>query len=378
VSGGADSLCLAWLLRSWGDPVALIIDHGLRASSKAEAALTAERLQSFGVPAEIITLTGVGPTAAEARASRYAALLGAMGRWGLSDLLLGHHVADQAETVLMRRRAASGAAGLAGMAAITHVRQVRLVRPLLGVDPARLRATLCAAGLAWVEDPSNRNPAYLRSRLRLEIGRSGGMPELVSAAAAAAASRAVADREAAAALGASVEIHPAGYAVWRPGALPPAALAALIRCLSGRAFSPGTNAVARIAANPAPCVLAGVRLLPAGKKGRGMLLVREAAAMAPPVAAAPGAAWDGRFTLHVPDGQTVAGLVFGAVGPSAAALRGATDLPDAVLRTLPALWRNGVLAAVPHIGYRASGACDGLEASFTPAHPLAGAPFLAL
>ncbi len=100
--------------------------------------------------------------------------------------------------------------------------------------------------------------------------------------------------------------------------------------------------------------------------------------VAPPVAAVPGAVWDGRFTLQVPDEQTVNALVFGAVGGGAAALRGASDLPDAVLRTLPALWRNGTLAAVPHIGYRAIGACEALEASFTPAHPLAAAPFVAL
>jgi tRNA(Ile)-lysidine synthase len=175
------------------------------------------------VAAEIITLSGVGSTAAAARAARYAALVEAMGRRGLSDLLLGHHANDQAETVLMRRRAASGAVGLAGIAAIVHGRQVRMVRPFLGVDPGRLRATLRAAGLAWVEDPSNRNPAYLRSRLRQELAHSGDTPKLVRAAACAAASRAARERELAAALGALVAIYPEGYAVWRPGTLPPAA-----------------------------------------------------------------------------------------------------------------------------------------------------------
>ena len=40
------------------------------------------------------------------------------------------------------------------------------MRPLLDVPKARLVATLCARGLAWIEDPSNQSPAYERTRLR--------------------------------------------------------------------------------------------------------------------------------------------------------------------------------------------------------------------
>ena len=51
---------------------------------------------------------------------------------------------------------------------------------------------------------------------------------------------------------------------------------------------------AALAAAPRPATLAGARLLRAGRLGPGLLVVREAAAMAPPVRK-PGVVWDGRF-----------------------------------------------------------------------------------
>ena len=59
VSGGADSLALALLARDWartrgGSALGLVVDHGLRPESGAEAALTMQRLQAqqnSGAPA---------------------------------------------------------------------------------------------------------------------------------------------------------------------------------------------------------------------------------------------------------------------------------------------------------------------------------------
>jgi tRNA(Ile)-lysidine synthase len=378
VSGGADSLCLALLAASWGRSLALIVDHGLRPESAAEASLTAARLKQLDIPYRILTLHNVGASAAAARQARYTALAMACSEAGLSDLLLGHHAADQAETVLMRARAASGPAGLAGMAAITHGATLRLLRPLLGVPSARLRATLNEAGLEWVEDPSNRNAAYLRARLRQEIGASGQQHALTRDADRYAAARAVAERETASFLARHVAIFPEGYGLIGPGPMPAGALSALIRTMGGAGFAPGSASVARMAADPAPGVLGGVRLLPAGSLGRGLmaggwLAVREPRAMAASVPARHGAIWDGRFTLASPD--LPEGLDFGPVGDDAKSLRKYSRLPFAVLQTLPCLRRQGALAAVPHIGYLGCEDLDGLGAWFTPSHPLAGAPF---
>src|SRR5262249_37064812 len=44
--------------------------------------------------------------------------------------------------------------------------QCRMLRPLLDVPPARLRARLKREGQPWIEDPSNRNAAFARVRVR--------------------------------------------------------------------------------------------------------------------------------------------------------------------------------------------------------------------
>ncbi|HVC61091.1 MAG TPA: tRNA lysidine(34) synthetase TilS [Acetobacteraceae bacterium] len=386
VSGGADSLALALLTNAWvrsrgGCLIALVVDHALRPESAAEAALTIERLAAHGIPARLIRLTGLphGTALAErARAARYAALRDACTGGKVLHLLLGHHAADQAETVLMRRQSGSGPAGLAAMSPISEQIGLRLLRPLLGIPPVRLRATLRAAGIGWVEDPSNRDQRALRARLRAMLddpdGTGPAVAALGDAARAAGAARAQQEAATAAVLAERAAFYPEGFALLSPGPIDPAALAALLQAIAGAAYPPPASAVALLAAAPRPATLGGVRLLPAGRLGPGLLLAREAAALAPPVAARPGAVWDGRFRVQAgatpPDDATI-----GALGADAARLRRA-PLPAAVLQTLPAVRRGNSLVAVPHLFYPDRAACAAVPLAFSPRRPAAGAPFL--
>ncbi len=388
VSGGADSLALALLARDWaaargGAVLALLVDHGLRAESAAEAALTRARLEGQGIASRVIALECLmrGPgLAARARAARYAVLADACEAAGIVHLLLGHHAADQAETLRMRQRAGSGPLGLAAMAALTEGHQVRLLRPLLAVPPGRLRAMLRARGLAWVEDPSNQDQATLRARLRVEFADPEGDGEEIAALVAEArhhgAARSVAEAQLAAELARHVRLHQAGWAVISAGTLSAAPLSALLRTVAGRVYPAPRAAVAALAAQPRAATLAGVRILPAGRAGRpgDWLLVREAAAMAPPVAARPGAVWDGRFRLG---GDPPPDATLGALGPEAAALRRLRpDWPAALLATLPALRRDGRLVAVPPLLFPDAASCARFPVAFAPALPLSGAAFL--
>lgn len=174
VSGGRDSLALALLADEWarargGRIVALIVDHGLRPESSGEARGTAATLAGHGIAAEILAWSGPKPTSRlqeAARAARYDLLRAACRRIGALHLLVAHHADDQSETVAMRAARHSGPDGLAGMAALVETAEVRLLRPLLGVRRDALTATLVARGVAWVEDPSNRDPRFERVRLR--------------------------------------------------------------------------------------------------------------------------------------------------------------------------------------------------------------------
>jgi tRNA(Ile)-lysidine synthase len=174
VSGGRDSLALALLSHGWtaerdGRVVGLIVDHGLRAESAVEAAVTRDVLARHGIEGTILSWSGAKPRAGlqeAARMARYRLLRDECRRRGILHLLLAHHADDQAETVAMRLAHRSGPDGLAGMAALVDQPEVRLLRPLLGVARARLTATLLARGVQWLDDPSNVDPRFERARLR--------------------------------------------------------------------------------------------------------------------------------------------------------------------------------------------------------------------
>ena len=66
----------------------------------------------------------------------------------------------------MRLLRGSGIAGLSAMARESERDGVMLARPLLGVPKSRLIATLSKARIAYADDPTNRDTAFTRPRLR--------------------------------------------------------------------------------------------------------------------------------------------------------------------------------------------------------------------
>jgi tRNA(Ile)-lysidine synthase len=93
---------------------------------------------------------------------RYAWLAEVATACGAARTLTAHHRDDQAETVLLRLDRGSGLAGLAGIATASGT----LRRPLLTVSRAELAACLAGAGLIPCDDPSNRDLAQPRNRVR--------------------------------------------------------------------------------------------------------------------------------------------------------------------------------------------------------------------
>jgi tRNA(Ile)-lysidine synthase len=205
VSGGPDSTALCLLAARWRAArkegpalLAVTVDHGLRPEARREAAAVKRFAVSLGIPHRTLRWTGPKPTTGlqeAARAARYRLLAAAARRAGSWHILTAHTVDDQAETVLFRLARGSGLSGLAAMARVsplplsstppfragtvgmgegTDVTVVAgrdddalfLVRPFLDVPKARLIATLQAAKISYVEDPSNRDPRFARVRLR--------------------------------------------------------------------------------------------------------------------------------------------------------------------------------------------------------------------
>lgn len=173
-SGGLDSTVLLHLLAAHPQARArglrvLHVDHGLQPASADWAEHCRQACATLGLPFELrrvqVKPAGEGLEAA-ARRARYAALAEAQAEGEV--VALAHHRDDQAETVLLRLLRGS-ADGLAGMARLRRFGRGWLWRPLLAVPRERLLAHARAAGLAWIEDPSNRNPAYDRNYLRQDV-----------------------------------------------------------------------------------------------------------------------------------------------------------------------------------------------------------------
>ena len=180
LSGGGDSLALMHLLARWAKiqnapaPPVLIVDHGLRRTSAADAKRAAGWAKALGLSAHVLTWKGKKPQGdieAAAREARYRL----MGEWaagnGVAALYLGHTQDDQAETFLLRLARGSGLDGLSAMRSLAPYplagyESLRLVRPLLEEPRDALRKYLAVLKQGWLEDPMNGDPRFARVRMR--------------------------------------------------------------------------------------------------------------------------------------------------------------------------------------------------------------------
>ena len=407
VSGGPDSMALCALVDEWagqrgGRMVALVVDHRLRADSGDEARRVGAWLGDRGVDHVLLTRDGPAIHAAvhaTARAARYRLMGGYCRDRGILHLLLAHHREDQAETTLLRLERASGLDGLAAMAAVVEGVGPRLLRPVLSVPKARLHATLAARGLPFVVDPSNRNPAFGRTRMRRLapiLAAEGVTSErLARTAAALGRARYVMEGAVAGFLAAAVTIHPAGFC-WldgkayraAPDEIAGRALARILLCIGGGAYGPRSDRLRRLHgaltgdAFDTGRTLGGCRIV---QRRQGILICREIRAAAEPATLEAGGSilWDERFVLRASGGVPVTVRRLDREGWSQIppddrkALR--NILPGAVRPGLPAVCDLDGVVAIPHLGYMRRGVGsrkDGAyTAEFRPAQGLSPAAF---
>jgi tRNA(Ile)-lysidine synthase len=173
LSGGPDSTALACLAdlyaRSHGkDHQAVIVNHNIRPNATSEAVRVSQRMKNRAIASQILTIEGKAPKTAVqewARHQRYAALTKLARQQG-AVLLVAHHQADQAETVLMRLAHGSGVVGLAGMRGLTRRDAVLVARPLLDWHADGLVDVLGLLDCAYEDDPSNQNSQFERVQMR--------------------------------------------------------------------------------------------------------------------------------------------------------------------------------------------------------------------
>lgn len=181
VSGGPDSVFLWRRLLELGFPVIVAhFDHGLRPDSRADAEWVREQATHLNCRFVLgqndvkayAKQKGLSLEAA-ARDMRYRFLFEAAAANTCQAVAVGHTADDQVETVLLHLLRGSGLRGLCGMRFRSILEEfsttIPLVRPLLGMWRKDIERYLEQAGISYRQDITNRDPRFLRNRVRHEL-----------------------------------------------------------------------------------------------------------------------------------------------------------------------------------------------------------------
>ncbi|MGI9274270.1 MAG: tRNA lysidine(34) synthetase TilS [Endozoicomonas sp.] len=176
-SGGVDSTVLLHLLVACRDKgfisslSAIHIHHGLSDNADHWAEQCQLVCQEWRVPLQVervqLDMSPGDGIEQEARKCRYDVFRRVLPENGC--LLQGHHLDDQAETVLFRLFRGSGVSGLAGIPEARDLGQGLLLRPLLKVSRQSIENYAKDHGLQHVEDESNLDQRFSRNYLRQSL-----------------------------------------------------------------------------------------------------------------------------------------------------------------------------------------------------------------
>jgi tRNA(Ile)-lysidine synthase len=183
VSGGADSVCLLYLLTKWQQKLGIKVypahlNHQLRgAEAEADARYVAHLTGSLDVPVTIDT-RDVNAYRRErncsleeaARELRYDFLTTVAKNIGSRLIAVGHTRDDQVETILLHILRGAGTSGLGGLKpCLPLVSGIRVIRPLLEIARQETTSYCHQHELEPRSDSSNLSLSFLRNRLRLEL-----------------------------------------------------------------------------------------------------------------------------------------------------------------------------------------------------------------
>ncbi|MCM1308372.1 MAG: tRNA lysidine(34) synthetase TilS [Butyrivibrio sp.] len=176
LSGGADSVCLAHILKRLSRETggftlsAVHIHHGIRGGEADRdrdfCEKLCERLEIrlkelyFDVPAYARER---GITCEEAgRLLRYGAFASEAAKYADAKTAVAHHMNDQAETVIFNMCRGSGIRGMRGMLPEHN----GIIRPLLCCTRAEIESFLEREGESFCTDSTNKTDDYARNRIR--------------------------------------------------------------------------------------------------------------------------------------------------------------------------------------------------------------------
>ena len=181
VSGGPDSLCLLHLMCRLSKQLNLILivahlNHCLRPEAEKEALGVKALAEKLSLPFVTKTVDikklkkekGISEEEA-GRLARYSLLFDVAREYNVSKIALGHHLDDQAETVLFNIIRGTGPDGLAGILPLSTRGNYKLIRPLLCFRRTEIEGFCREQNLSPYTDSTNLELYYTRNKLRLEL-----------------------------------------------------------------------------------------------------------------------------------------------------------------------------------------------------------------
>lgn len=364
VSGGGDSVALMHLATDYARrhdlPLRVVtVDHGLRAESADEADFVSRIAGRLGVAHETLHWQGwdgQGNLQAAARQARY----GLIGEWarghGLSHVALGHTRDDLAETFLMRLARGAGVDGLSSMVGHWRMDGINWLRPLLACARDDLRVYLRAGGVAWCEDPSNKDMRFERVRMREaldELARLGlTSARLAEVAGHLAQAREALDVQTRAAARSCLQTDLGDVVIdvtalsREPADIRRRLLTQALLWVNSAAFAPRARKLAAFTGlllKRRKTTLQGCLVLPAPE---GVRLCREYAAVAS-LSGPTHLPWDGRWRLEGPHDKGLQVRALGEDGLRACPDWRSSGRARASLLASPGIWRGTELVAAP-------------------------------
>ena len=182
-SGGVDSSVLLQLtqkfcLENGVTLYAFHVHHGLSKNADAwlqHCADTCKKNQIFFHSKYVQVEKNSAGIEATARGHRYRALGDMCRETGVQMILTGHHLEDQAETILMQLLRGSGLQGIAGMDDVNYAPtltgnlHLQIARPLLPQTKKNILHYAALAKVDHIHDESNIDPHFTRNALRISV-----------------------------------------------------------------------------------------------------------------------------------------------------------------------------------------------------------------
>lgn len=177
VSGGADSVCLLFVLLECAGRMDLSlavvhVNHGIRPDASEDAAYVESLCKEIGVPFYLVMADAraeaakYGISEEEAgRNIRYRAFAEKAARFGAAKIAVAHNSNDRAETMLFHLFRGTD---IKGLGSIRPVRD-NIIRPILCLERREIEEYLSERKIGFCRDSTNAEDDYTRNRIRHHI-----------------------------------------------------------------------------------------------------------------------------------------------------------------------------------------------------------------